>query len=32
MNDMGASGEKSKSELLGLGDHEIVPWNIGVVS
>jgi altronate hydrolase len=25
------SGEKSKSELLGLGDHEFVPWNIGVV-
>jgi altronate hydrolase len=32
MNDMGASGEKSKSELLGLADHEFVPWNIGVVS
>ncbi|WP_326543991.1 UxaA family hydrolase [Pseudorhodoferax sp.] len=27
-----ASGEPSKSELLGLGDHEFVPWNIGVVS
>jgi altronate hydrolase len=26
-----ASGEKSKSELLGLGDHEFVPWNIGIV-
>ena len=26
------SGEKSKSEELGLGDHEFVPWNIGVVS
>jgi altronate hydrolase len=25
------SGERSKSELLGLGDHEFVPWNIGVV-
>ncbi len=25
------SGEKTKSELLGLGDHEFVPWNIGVV-
>ncbi len=25
-----ASGEPSKSELLGLGDHEFVPWNIGV--
>jgi altronate hydrolase len=23
-----ASGERSKSELLGLGDHEFVPWNI----
>ncbi|MGH8619890.1 MAG: UxaA family hydrolase [Burkholderiales bacterium] len=27
-----ASGERSKSELLGLGDHEFVPWNIGIVS
>ena len=27
-----ASGERSKSELLGLGDHEFVPWNIGVTS
>ena len=26
-----ASGEETKSELLGLGDHEFVPWNIGVV-
>ena len=26
-----ASGEKTKSEILGLGDHEFVPWNIGVV-
>ena len=25
------SGEKTKSEELGLGDHEFVPWNIGVV-
>jgi len=25
------SGEKSKSEELGLGNHEFVPWNIGVV-
>jgi altronate hydrolase len=25
-----ASGEKTRSELLGLGDHEFVPWNIGV--
>lgn len=27
-----ASGERTKSELLDLGDHEFVPWNIGVVS
>lgn len=27
-----ASGERTKSERLGLGDHEFVPWNIGVVS
>lgn len=27
-----ASGEKSKSELLGLGDHEFVPWHIGITS
>lgn len=26
-----ASGEKTKSEALGLGDHEFVPWNIGIV-
>ena len=26
-----ASGEQTKSELLGLGDHEFAPWNIGVV-
>jgi len=26
-----ASGDKTRSELLGLGDHEFVPWNIGVV-
>ena len=25
-----ASGEPSKSELLGLGDHEFVPWSIGI--
>src|SRR5688572_797570 len=24
------SGERTKSEILGLGDHEFVPWNIGV--
>ena len=27
-----ASGEKSKSELLGLGDNEFVPWHLGIVS
>lgn len=27
-----ASGQKTKSELLGLGDHEFVPWHLGVVS
>ncbi len=26
-----ASGEASKSELLGLGDNEFVPWQIGIV-
>ena len=26
-----ASGEKTKSELLGLGDHEFVPWQIGIL-
>ncbi|MGH1353151.1 MAG: UxaA family hydrolase, partial [Methyloligellaceae bacterium] len=26
-----ASGEKSKSEAMGLGDHEFVPWQIGAV-
>ncbi|MGF1476153.1 MAG: UxaA family hydrolase [Geminicoccaceae bacterium] len=26
-----ASGEKTKSEALGLGDHEFVPWQIGAV-
>lgn len=25
-----ASGDKTKSEELGLGDHEFVPWQIGV--
>ena len=24
-----ASGERTKSELLGLGDNEFVPWQIG---
>jgi altronate hydrolase len=27
-----ASGESTKSELLDLGDHEFVPWHLGVVS
>lgn len=27
-----ASGQRSKSELLGLGDHEFVPWQVGVMS
>jgi altronate hydrolase len=27
-----ASGERTKSELLGLGDHEFVPWQIGIMS
>jgi altronate hydrolase len=27
-----ASGEKTKSELLGLGDYEFVPWQIGIMS
>lgn len=26
-----ASGKPSKSELLGLGDHEFLPWQVGVV-
>ena len=26
-----ASGERTKSELLGVGDHEFVPWQIGIV-
>jgi altronate hydrolase len=26
-----ASGRKSKSEALGLGDNEFVPWQIGAV-
>ncbi len=26
-----ASGEKTKSELLGMGRHEFVPWQIGIV-
>lgn len=27
-----ASGERSRSEALGLGDHEFVPWQIGIMS
>jgi len=27
-----ASGEPTRSEALGLGDHEFVPWHLGVVS
>jgi len=27
-----ASGHASKSELLGLGDNEFVPWQIGIMS
>ena len=27
-----ASGQASKSEQLGLGDHEFVPWQIGIMS
>jgi altronate hydrolase len=27
-----ASGELTKSEALGLGDHEFVPWHLGIVS
>lgn len=27
-----ASGERSRSEALGLGDNEFVPWQIGIMS
>ena len=27
-----ASGEALKSEPLGLGNHEFVPWRIGIMS
>ena len=27
-----ASGQRTKSELLGLGDHEFVLWHLGIVS
>jgi altronate hydrolase len=26
-----ASGERTRSELLGYGDNEFVPWQIGAV-
>ncbi|MBW1691828.1 MAG: UxaA family hydrolase [Deltaproteobacteria bacterium] len=26
-----ASGRKTKSEILGIGDNEFVPWDIGAV-
>ena len=26
-----ASGQKTKSEILGLGDNEFVPWQVGAV-
>ncbi len=25
-----ASGQRAKSELLGLGDQEFAPWQIGI--
>jgi altronate hydrolase len=27
-----ASGAPTKSEALGLGNHEFVPWHLGIVS
>jgi len=27
-----ASGHQTKSELLGLGDNEFIPWHLGIVS
>jgi len=27
-----ASGKPSKSEALGLGDNEFIPWSIGIMS
>lgn len=27
-----ASGEPTRGEELGLGDHEFVPWHLGIVS
>lgn len=29
---LAASGQPTKSEMLGLGDHEFVPWHLGIVS
>jgi altronate hydrolase len=26
-----ASGKRTKSEALGLGDNEFVPWQIGIM-
>jgi altronate hydrolase len=26
-----ASGQRTKSEMLGYGDHEFVPWRLGAV-
>jgi altronate hydrolase len=26
-----ASGKRSKSELIGLGDNEFIPWQIGIM-
>jgi altronate hydrolase len=26
-----ASGKKTQSEIFGAGDHEFVPWAVGVV-
>lgn len=26
-----ASGEQTKSEVLGLGDNEFMPWQVGTV-
>ena len=26
-----ASGQPTKSEILGIGDNEFVPWSIGIV-
>ena len=26
-----ASGEKTRSELLGMGENEFVPWTVGAI-